>query len=480
MSDATVASGEVIEKRGGRALAGLKLVARRCSPCVTVTQSNRMDRSVFVLAALAAVLPLAAQTDEDFAVAGEHPLLFLHTERARRLQRERDRRSARWLQFQALMAGKAAMPEQGFALALYHQAAKEEAAGRRAVEWALGPGTDLRQLALVYDWCQAVLTEQQASALAGKLARALDQPAGTLTVSDARSRTLAAIALSSRSPALSRRELQRIVQKWWRGEIVPAVRSGRDALPRSQFYALFELLHAVRDNLNIDLRESMPAFFKQMPAYELISYYPAVYPAAENEFRIPAVKGAEPDLAAAAMSRIAEMAMVAYDANSVETQYLQGWLMHDNFILRGALGAPYEFLWANPYQPGLSFFNLPLAFHDEIIGRVFVRSRWTDDAVWLGYFDGQLQTFSEGEPKTFALRSLAEPLQFGDTAVAAASKFSVKSEATTVYIVGLAPSRVYDVEPDDQELHEAKSDPGGIIELKFPTGFCGGIRLKLR
>jgi hypothetical protein len=433
-----------------------------------------------LVAALAAALPLAAQNEDSFAVAGEHPLLFLRARRARLLQRERERRSQRWVQFHTLIAGRAAMPEQGFALALYFQVAGDEAAGRQAVEWALGPAEDLRQLALIYDWCQPVLTDRQSAALAGKLSRALDRPARALSVSDARSRALAAVALSGRSPALSRRELQYIVQKWWRGEIAPAIRSGRDVLPRSQFYALFELLHAVRDNLNIDLREALPAFFKQMPLYDLISYYPAVYPAAENEYRIPAVKGAEPDLTLAAMSRIAEMAIVAYDTNSVETQYLQGWLMHDRFILRGALGAPYEFLWANPYQPGLSYYNLPLVFHDAILGRVFARSRWTDDAVWLGYFDGQLQTFSEGEPKIFPLRSVAEPICFGDTAIVAAPRFTLKSEATTVYIVGLAPSRDYDVEPDDQEMHEARSDPGGIVELSFPTGFRGGIRLRQR
>ncbi|HOL71103.1 MAG TPA: hypothetical protein PKW45_06610 [Bryobacteraceae bacterium] len=450
-----------------------------------MTQSNRMEpklrmprRCLALVAVLAMALPLAGQDDESFSVAGEHPLLFLHGQRARRLERERDRRATRWLQFQALMTGRAAMPEPGFALALYHYVAKDEESGRRAVEWALGPAADLRQLALVYDWCQAVLSEQESARLAAKIARALDEPARALSVSEARSRALAAIVLSSRSPALSERELQYIVRKWWRGEIVPAVNSGREVLPRSEFYALFELLHAIRDNLHIDLRESLRTFFTQMPHYDLISYYPAIYPAAENDFRIPAVKGAEPDLAAAAMSRIAEMAMVAYDSNAPEMQYLQGWLMHDRFILRGPLGAPYEFLWANPYQPGLSYFNLPLAFHDKILGRVFVRSRWNDDAAWLGYFDGQLQTFSDGEPKIFPLRSLSEPVQFGDTVVAAAPQFTVKEEAVTVYVVGLEPSRAYGVEPDDQEMHEAISDPGGIIELQFPTGFRGGIRLK--
>ena len=44
--------------------------------------------------------------------------------------------------------------------------------------------------------------------------------------------------------------------------------------------------------------------------------------------------------------------MVAYDVNAPQTQVLQGWLMHDRFILRGPFGAPYEFLWANPTSPG--------------------------------------------------------------------------------------------------------------------------------
>lgn len=429
---------------------------------------------------MAAAGSLAQGSNEDFAIAGEHPLLFLRSQRIRRLQRERERRSPRWVQFDALISGRAAMPEQGFALALYHQVAGDKTAGRRAVEWALGPANDLRQLALVYDWCQGALTEEQSSALASKLSGALDQPARGLTISDVRSRALAAIVLSSRSPALSQRVLRNIVETWWRGEIVPAISGGRDVLPRTDFYALFELLHAVRDNLNIDLRESLPAYFKQMPLYQLFSYYPAIYPAAENDYRMPAMKSPEPDLAAAAMSRIAEMAMVAYDNNSVETQYLQGWLMHDRFILRGALGAPYEFLWANPYQPGLSYFNLPLAFHDEILGRVFIRSRWSDDAIWLGYFDGQLQTFAAGEPKALPLPSLTEPLQFGDTVIAAGPRFMVKSEAMAVYIAGLAPSRDYDVAPDHREMQKARSDPGGIIEVKFPDGFVGGIRAKLR
>ena len=65
-------------------------------------------------------------------------------------------------------------------------------------------------------------------------------------------------------------------------------------------------------------------------------------------------------------------------------------------LLRSTLGAPYEFLWANPYHPGLSYYLAPLVFHDEDFGRLFIRSSWDESARWLGYFDGELQLFENG------------------------------------------------------------------------------------
>ena len=75
------------------------------------------------------------------------------------------------------------------------------------------------------------------------------------------------------------------------------------------------------------------------------------------------------------MARAAEMAMVAYDDNALESQYLQGWLMQDRFLMRGGWGV-YEFLWANPYQPGLSYFHMPLVFHEVATGHLFARTSW--------------------------------------------------------------------------------------------------------
>jgi hypothetical protein len=423
-----------------------------------------------------------ASSDESFQVFTEHPRLFLTRQRLRLLRRERERNSARWQQFEAFLAGGARMPEPGLALALYHQVAGDAGAGRRAVEWALKPAADLRQSALVYDWCQEALDEAASAALGAKLRRGIEERARN-GVGEARTRALAAVAVVEREPKLSEAELRRVVEQWWRGQVAPALKSGRAIVDRREFYALFELLHVVRDNIMIELREPLAAFFRDLPLYDLMSYYPASYPAAENEYRIPAVKGGQPDLEYAIRSRAAELAMVAYDTNAVEHQWVQGWLMHDRFLLRSPAGIPYEFLWANPYQPGLSYFLLPLLFHDDRLGRLFARSGWEDAAFWLGYFDGQLQTFSEGEPRIVEVSPRTEPVWFGETAVfprPAPARFQVDREAKLLFVVGLEPAAVYEVEVDDQEMREERSDPGGILAMRFDQGFQGGVRLKRR
>src|ERR1700722_16951489 len=83
--------------------------------------------------------------DEDFHVFTDAPRLFLTKQRLRLLQRERERESVRWQQFDALVSGGAPMPEAALAQALYYRVSGNAAAGRKAVEWALsGPATDLR------------------------------------------------------------------------------------------------------------------------------------------------------------------------------------------------------------------------------------------------------------------------------------------------------------------------------------------------
>ena len=65
------------------------------------------------------------------------------------------------------------MAEPGFAWALYYQVTRQAAAATKAIEWALGEGADLRQLALVFDWCGPALTPAQSDRLAAKIQSAL-------------------------------------------------------------------------------------------------------------------------------------------------------------------------------------------------------------------------------------------------------------------------------------------------------------------
>src|SRR5579872_5982702 len=124
-------------------------------------------------AILLCAVPLWAQGDE-FRVYTEAPRLLLTPQRWRLVQRERERDSLRWQSFNALLSGGAAMPEPGFAWSLYYRASREPAWGEKAVDWALSDeAKDLRQLALVFDWCSPVMTAAQIDRLGTKLERAL-------------------------------------------------------------------------------------------------------------------------------------------------------------------------------------------------------------------------------------------------------------------------------------------------------------------
>jgi hypothetical protein len=425
----------------------------------------------------------AQASDEPVTVSTDHPRLFLRPARLRLLKRERERASARWQQFDALMAGNAPMPEPGFAQALYYQISGNAAAGRQAVAWALGPGDDLRQLALVFDWCQDLLSEAQRRALAARLQKGMAAAAADDSMAAVRSRVLAAVALFDDVPQAPQRELERVVRSWWDGKMAPALQNGRGVVARDDAYPLFELLHAMRDSTTLDLRERCPRFFKDFPIEHLVSHYPAVYEAPENQYRIgPPLKPDQPDLRLAALSRAAELAMVAYDVNAAESQVLQGWLMHDHFMLRGTFGAPYEFLWANPYQPGLSYYLVPLVYHNPDSGKLFIRSGWEDDARWFGYFDGVAQMFAEGRLTVVNPQSVVAPISLGEAVVflgPGARKFRVTlDEEEGAFIVGLAPRRAYQVEIDDEEMLEAITDPGGILELDLPHGKEVGVRVR--
>jgi hypothetical protein len=430
-----------------------------------------------------------ASADEDFHVFTDAPRLLLTKSRLRLLQRERERMSVRWQQFDAMVVAGAPMPESGLAQGIYYRVAGTGEAGRKAVAWALDDKTDaaqnLRQLALIFDWCAPVMTPTQSDRLAAKIEKGIGAPGPDVTRQAARA--LAAIAIADHLKDQGESILKPIVEQWFRGQLVKRIEAGQAPMPREQIYALIELFHTIRDNLNIDLRESSQTYFRQLPLDYLLGHYPSPFPGPQNDFFIPIyTHDGEPDLAEAALSRAAGLAMVAFDSNAGETQYLQGWLMQDRFMMRDPLGVVYEFLWANPYQPGLSYSLLPLVFHDAATGHVFARASWEEDAAWIAYFDGNLQLFRDGKLQALRSGSAVKPLRIGGTVLMTAPtaaadgtlRFEGDTEAT--FILGLKPRSTYDVEIDDEELGEAQTDVGGTLVIALPAETQTGVRIRER
>src|SRR6185437_13193456 len=441
--------------------------------------SRPICRMRYPILCLCFAVTLSAANGEEFRVYTEHPRLFLRAQRLRLLKRERPRQSIRWEQFDTLARGVANLPEPGFSYGLEYAVTGDKALGRKAVAWAVGPGKDIRQIALVFDWCNDLLSEAESKQIAAKLSAALHP---TPDLEAMRSSVLAAIAIADREPDASEHFLENAIDNWWRKEMAPKLENGDLEITHAHLFALMELLHAVRDNLNIDLRESCPKYFDKLAEVEITSYYPAPLQAAETDYRIPAFTGSgEPDLRKAALSRAAEMMMVAYDTNALENQFLQGWLMLDRFLLRDAFGAPYEFLWANPYQPGLSYTKLPLTIHEPRSGALFVRSSWDEDASWFGIVDHQLQSFHDGRASVLRPTARAKPelISLGPASVIVGTppmKFPAADE--TIFVISLKPKSWYGVEVTDEELSQFETDPKGTLELNFPKGRKATVRLE--
>ncbi|HLK20872.1 MAG TPA: hypothetical protein VKT81_18095 [Bryobacteraceae bacterium] len=431
---------------------------------------------------LALLLATLAPAQDEFRVYTEHPRLFLTKQRLRLLKREHERDSMRWRQFDLLVRATAEMREPGFALALHYAVTGDATIGKRAVDWAVGPGTDLRQLALVLDWCQPLLAPSQSKALEAKIRKLAEQKTGS-DIPVTRDRVLAWIATADEAHS-EESPLRDVVKDWWRGALGPKLADGKTMVAPDQLFALLEILHATRDNLKIDLREEAPDYFRELPTYEVLANYPAPLPAPENEYRIPVYQGTgQPDLDRAALARAAGLSTVAYDNNALESQYLQGWLIQDRFMLQGVFGAPYEFLWANPYQPGLSYFQLPVFFHDPHSGALFLRSNWEDDAVWFGIYQSEAQLFRDGRVTVLnqkgPLPPKAEGIPVGETNVLVGrNPMQFAMEGGRVLVVSLKPHTKYLIETDDEEMSEYESDGAGTLVLEYPGDWAAGVRIQ--
>jgi hypothetical protein len=430
---------------------------------------------LFVLVLLAA--NLAAQTaEENFKPYTDSPRLLLRPQRLRLLTRERERQSIRSQQFESYIKSGVELPEPAFMLALHSRVSGEKDACTNAYAWLQQKAKlpEIRQRALVLDWCADALTPEQIAKLAAPLQSSISYATSVATLPILRDRAFAALALADAQPTLAETTLRDCILHW-RRSMVPQLKAGK-GFAREDIYPLLELLHAIRDNLEIDLRQDAPQYFLDLPLLQMLMYYPAPYPGPDNEFRIPFFKGdGDPDLKLSTMLRAAELSMVAFDNNAELSQSLQGWLLQDRYLLRSALGIPYEYLWANPYQPGLTYHHLPNSFHDKRNGMLYIRSNWEEEARYLCYYDGQLQLFEDGKRKLMKVATSTPPIEMGEATILIGAPSMLKplqfelagTDRESWYIVNLKPNAIYDVEVDDEELAEGRTDSGGILSLDF-------------
>lgn len=269
------------------------------------------------------------------------PHLLLTPRRLHRMKLDRQRQTVRWTNFENRVKTAPNSLQRGFELALYYAVTGDAERGREAAEWVMAHPCDARQDALIQDWQGSAPDAKSSCPPADDIERA-------------RNRLFQAIA--------GGQDAEAVYQSEWK-PILAKLQAGAFRDPRA-LYAAVEFIDAVRTNLHIDPRQEDTAFFSLLPTELLLSMKPQ--------------QVEHPDW----LMHAAALALVTLDPNLPASQYLQGWAMENRQMLRTGPGVAYEFLWADPYLPGIGYQNLDPWVYDPH-GRLFARTNWSPKACWI-------------------------------------------------------------------------------------------------
>ncbi len=422
----------------------------------------------------------------EFRVYHEHPRIFLEPARLARLRKDVDRQSLRWIALRDLVNSGTAFPEQPLVDALRFQVEGAEDAADRAVEWSLraaGDGirtaAELRQAALVFDWCRSRFDRDSLEVAKDAIVAAVSAvlPQASVDVGLVRAAILASIALAGDWDE-SESALRTLLRMHWDLEVLPALETGALTDDGAALIAVLEASLAVRHNLEIDLLRPATKALAALVRTRLLSYYPLDLETEEGTARRPSRFGTDEALARvqAPLYRIAEMLLVAYESNLREFQFLQGWIRDDNYQLRSPMSAPYEFLWVNPYLPGLTPQSAPMLAYDPVRGRLYGRLGWERPASWIGFVDGRLELL-EGENLSVSDRFKGlSAMYFPDSVVvpmAPPAKVVLTwqpahekpPENARIFLVGLRAFETYALKVGGRQARLVDAGAGGVIVL---------------
>ena len=286
-----------------------------------------------------------------FAQPPEHsPQLLLTPQRLKRLKRDRDRQTQRWLNFEERVKNVPDSPERGFELALYYAITKDEARGREAVAWASQHSSEFRQVSLIFDWCRDLFPDAKRE----QPLACLEQSPGPRLVA-VRNCLFSRIAKGSQADdytsRLRQEEISQLAQRGFQHS--------------DELYAAIEAITVLRATQHVDLRQDALQFFNSLPIQFLLNLKPD--------------QVEHPDW----MTHITALALVSLDPNSDSSQFLQGWAIEDRQMVHEGPGVAYELLWADPYLPGVGYQNLDPWWYDEANGRLLARTNWEPNACWI-------------------------------------------------------------------------------------------------
>lgn len=328
---------------------------------------------------------------------------LLTPQRLRRLQRDRERETVRWVDFETRVQTVPNSPERGFELALYYAVTRDEKRGREAIQWALGHVCDRRQFVWVLDWCGDLMNDEERRKLttAGCVARQVDE-----------------------------------------NEPVQSLEDGKFTDAR-MLYSACERLMTLRASGRDDPRERAVQFFSKLPIEFLLSLRPE--------------QVEHPDW----MTHVAALALVAVDPNLEASQYLQGWAMEDRQMIREGPGVAYEFLWADPYLPGVGYQNLDPWVYDAN-GRLFARTNWKAQACWIAI------SMRGVEEQNCPAQWREQPVQFGRMTLLPMTSRCVELPARktngAVVLWRLKPGESVSYR-DAKQQHSAHADLAGMLWL---------------
>ncbi len=376
------------------------------------------------------ILSCAASPQEN-----EHaPTMLLTPKLLRRLQRDRQRQTVRWLNFEKRVQNAPDSPERGFELALHYAVTHEEQRGSEAVQWALAHPCEQRQVALVMDWVGDAISPANRKLLEASscAAKRENDPAA-----DIRDELFAAVARAKDPRAL-------IARRW------PVLRSGlADRLTASDIYAVCEFLIVARDAERSDLRNDDAHFFSLLPKELLLSLDPAQVE--HPEWR----------------AHIGALALVGLDPNLENSQFLQAWAMEDRQMLTAGPGVAYEFLWADPYLPGIAYQNMDPWIYDPS-GRLFARTNWDPDACWLAVTPKRVA--QENCPG--GANGLVEKASYGTLTLipmaASCTEIAARKGSGTTMLWKMSPNEELTYENGGRRV-PARADPAGIWPVPNET-----------